>query len=97
MFEWEVRVRKKSYAILAVALTATPVAALAFQQVSEQAAAQRRAKGERLICRYVDETGSVARRRRQCFTSVEWDRIAEAARARGQRLMSDTAGQITGN
>ncbi len=89
--------RKSTLIMLATGLTATPFAAQAFQQISEKASAHRRAQGERLICRYVDETGSVARRRRQCFTRVEWDRIAEAARARGQRLMSDTAGQITGN
>ena len=35
--------------------------------------------------------------RRQCFTRAEWDRIAEAARARGQRLQSDmtSAGAIS--
>lgn len=89
--------RKAGLAILALGMIATPVAALAFQQISEKATAQRRAQGERLICRYTDETGSNARRRRQCFTRVEWDRIAEAARARGQRMMTDNAGQLSGN
>ena len=89
--------RKATLAMLALGLIATPFAAQAFQQISAKATSDRRAKGERLICRYVDETGSVARRRRQCFTPTEWDRIAEAARARGQRLTSDTAGQIAGN
>ena len=89
--------RKATLIFLALGLAATPFAAQAFQQISEKATAERRAKGERLICRYVDETGSVARRKRQCFTRTEWDRIAEAARVRGQRMMSDNAGQISGN
>lgn len=89
--------RRSTLIILALGLTATPFAAQAFQQISAKATAERRAKGERLICRYVDETGSVARRRRQCFTPTEWDRIAEAARGRSQRMMSDNAGQISGN
>ena len=50
-----------------------------------------KAKSERLICHEMQETGSIARVRRQCFTRAEWDRIAEAARARGQRLQSDMA------
>ena len=82
---------------LVAGLTAAPFAAHAFQQISAKASADRQAKGERLICRYTDETGSAARRRRQCFTRTEWDRIAEAARIRTQRMQSDLAGQITGN
>jgi hypothetical protein len=90
-------VRKSIMIMSAWALAATPFAASAFQQISEKATTERRAKGERLICRYVDETGSVARRKRQCFTPTEWDRIAEAARVRGQRMMTDNAGQLSGN
>ncbi len=80
-----------------VGVSLTPVAAHGFQQISAKASAERQAKGERLICRYTDETGSAARRRRQCFTRTEWDRIAEAARIRTQRMQSDNAGQISGN
>ena len=89
--------RYLTLASIVVGVSLTPVAAHAFQQMSTKATAERQANGERLICRYTDETGSVARRKRQCFTRTEWDRIAEAARARGQRMMSDNAGQISGN
>ena len=89
--------RFSTLAILVTGLAVTPVAASAFQQVSEKAAAARQTQGERLICRYVQETGSVARRRRQCFTRTEWDRIAEAARANGTRMMSDHASGMTSN
>jgi hypothetical protein len=90
-------VRFSTLAILVVGLAVTPVAAQAFQQISQKATATRAQQGERLICRYVDETGSVARRRRQCFTRTEWDRIAEAARANGTRMMSDHAAGMTSN
>ena len=83
--------------LAALMVASIPVAAQAFQQISEKATTERRAKGERLICRYSDETGSAVRRRRQCFTRTEWDRIAEAARVHTQRMQSDLAGQISGN
>ena len=89
--------RISTLAVVVVGLAVTPVAAQAFQQISAKASAERAAKGERLICRYIDETGSLSRRRRQCFTRTEWDRIAEAARARGQRLTTDGVGPVTGN
>lgn len=89
--------RLLTVSLAALSVAAIPVAAQAFQQISEKATAERRAKGERLICRYMDETGSLSRRRRQCFTRTEWDRIAEAARARGQRLTTDGVGPITSN
>jgi len=41
---------------------------------------------DRLICRSTPETGSLARRRRQCFTRAQWDRMAEVARLRGGDL-----------
>ena len=41
---------------------------------------------QRLICRATRETGSLVKRRRQCFTQAQWDRIAEAARLRGEDL-----------
>ncbi len=52
---------------------------------------------QKLICKSIQETGSMARRLRQCFTKQEWERIAEAARVRGQRLQSDMASGMTSN
>ena len=40
----------------------------------------------RRICRYVDETGKLAARRRVCLTRAEWNRVAEE-----QRKSSETA------
>jgi hypothetical protein len=64
---------------------------------AERTAAERTAPKEKLICKSIQETGSMARRLRQCFTKQEWERIAEAARARGQRLQSDMASGMTSN
>lgn len=41
------------------------------------------AQGRR-ICRYMDETGKIAARRRVCMTKAEWDRTAEEQRKVGQ-------------
>ena len=79
----------------AVALLAAELAVAG--EVSDPPAPRAKAKNERLICQTMQETGSLARQRRQCFTRAEWDRIAEAARARGQRLMSDMASGMTSN
>jgi hypothetical protein len=64
---------------------------------AEQKAGEQTAPKEKLICKSIQETGSMARRVRQCFTRQEWERIAEAARARGQRLQSDMASGMTSN
>ena len=73
------------------------LAAAAFVAGPASASETPKPKKERLICKSIQDTGSVARRKRQCFTKQEWDRIAEAARARGQRLQSDMASGLSGN
>ena len=81
------------------------VAILAAAAASTPAMAQSRSSGtnagandsNRLICRRMPETGSLMATRRQCFTRTEWDRIAEAARANGTRMMSDHAAGMTSN
>jgi len=72
-------------------------AQIATAQTSDRPEPRAKAKNERLICHNMQETGSLARQRRQCFTRAEWDRIAEAARARGQRLTSDSASGMVSN
>lgn len=51
----------------------------------------------RLICRRIQETGSLVRTTRQCFTRAEWDRIAETARRGAQRTVTDLSGGFNGN
>lgn len=38
---------------------------------------------DQLICRRVQESGSIARRPRRCFTRAQWDRLAEDSRMTG--------------
>lgn len=84
----------RNFVIVAVAALATLTAGAVAAQSTEPPA---KAKSERLICQTIQETGSLARQKRQCFTRAEWDRIAEAARARGQRLTGDmtSAGAVS--
>ena len=42
----------------------------------------------RRICRYVDETGKLAARRRVCLTREEWNRVAEEQRRSSQSALS---------
>lgn len=51
----------------------------------------------RLICRRIQETGSLVRTTRQCFTRAEWDRIAETARRGAQRTTQELSGGFNGN
>ena len=46
---------------------------------------------QRLICRRVQDTSSLVRTQRQCFTRAEWDRIAESARRGAQSTISGLA------
>lgn len=59
-----------------VALSATGVAQMS-QTTSKEHEGRR-------ICRYMDEIGKLAARRRVCMTKAEWDRTAEEQRRVGQ-------------
>lgn len=85
---------KISHSLFALAgaalLLEVPAGAQASSEPRPNVAQTATADGqERRICRRIQETGSLARRRRQCYTRAEWDRIAEAARQNGQRLQDD--------
>lgn len=89
-------------AILPLFATAI-VAALASVAVpasgQDKSAAQKgsTARADRLICRATEETGSLVRRRRQCFTRAQWDRIAEVARLRGMDLTGGAFSEESSN
>ena len=51
---------------------------------------------ERLICRRIQETGSLGQGRRQCYTRAEWDRIAQAQRENSPG-MTAMSGSTSGN
>lgn len=62
-----------------------------------QAGATPSDDGQRLICRRIQDTGSLVRTQRQCFTRAEWDRIAETVRRGAQTTISGLAGGFNGN
>ena len=53
--------------------------------------------GEKIICKRVAETGSLVRKSKKCYTSAQWDRIAEAAKTNATKMQSDHASGLTGN
>ena len=63
---------------LGVALAASAVAAIA-QAPPPPRKSDSRSDPNRLICRSMPISGTLAGRRRQCFTRAEWERIAQGA------------------
>ena len=52
--------------------------------------------GDPLVCRRIQETGSLGRGRRVCYTRAEWDRIAQAQRENSPG-MTAMSGGTSGN
>lgn len=46
----------------------------------------------RIICRKTLETGSLVRKKKQCFTQAEWDRIAQQTRIGNQKVADQLSG-----
>jgi hypothetical protein len=57
---------------------------------------ERRAP-EKLVCKSQTETGSLARRKKECFTKEEWDKIGEAHRRGWSRAIDDMRTRPAGN
>lgn len=74
-------------------LSAGALAAVAQDPVPPKG--KSRADPNRLICRSMPVSGSLAARRRQCFTRAEWDRIAQGAQKQTVDLQGNLpSGQI---
>lgn len=50
----------------------------------------------KLICKRLQESGSLARRTRLCYTKEQWDKLAEAQRANSPG-MTAASGSTSGN
>lgn len=48
--------------------------------------------GDALICRRIQETGSLGRGRRVCHTRAEWDRLAQAQRENSPGMTAFSGG-----
>lgn len=76
-------------AVIALALmfAASPVSVTASAETVARTATDA-LDDTKLVCRKTLETGSMVRRKKQCFTLREWDQIAEVQR-RGNQKMFD--------
>lgn len=72
---------------LAVIFAASPVSVAAFAETAAPRATDA-LDDTKLVCRRTLETGSMVRKKKQCFTLREWDQIAEIQR-RGNQKMFD--------
>lgn len=77
--------------ILALAAAAAP--ATAGEPAAPAAGAA--APAEKLICKRIADTGTLARKRRQCLTAKEWERIAEEARVNARHVQDTMRGGYT--
>ena len=71
-------------------LAALAAVSLAFPAAAS-AEPEKKPAGEKLICKSVGETGSLVRKRKQCFTRAEWDKIAESQRNGTQKMVDQLA------
>jgi hypothetical protein len=78
----------------AVGLCLTGAAAAA--DTTGAAQASNAVDDDRLICRKTLETGSLVRKKKECFTKREWDALAEAHRRGNQKLFDGLTERSSG-
>ena len=88
----------KLMGLTALGLIGLGVASIAAAQSgSSSGQPQAAAKNDdRLICRRVQDSGSLARRTRQCYTREQWDRMAQDQRTNSP-AMTAMSGSQSGN
>ncbi|MGE0178680.1 MAG: hypothetical protein AB7O91_02520 [Sphingomonas sp.] len=84
----------KILGLTALALVGLGVAGVAAAQSGSSSGQQAAGKSEeRLICRRVQDSGSLARRTRQCYTREQWDRMANDQRSNSPAMTAMTGSQ----
>jgi hypothetical protein len=85
--------------MLVAALGSTLLAgtAVAAADTPGAAQAQNALDDNRIICRKTPEVGSLVRKKKECFTKREWDRLAESQQRGAKRLQDELSGRSTGN
>ena len=78
-------------ALIAAAAVPLSLVALDVAGVAQMTQANAPESKGRRICRTQGETGSLAARRRTCFTKAEWDRIAEEQRKSSRHILESVA------
>ena len=81
-------VRKIAMAIGCVALLA---GGPALARDKDKAPDKVMPNGDPIVCKTSQDTGSLVRKTKRCYTRAQWERIADAARGNGQRLQTDHA------
>ena len=81
-------------AALASATLAGPVAAA---DTPGAAQAANSVDDNRIICRKTAEVGSLVRKKKECYTKAEWDRLAEAHQRGTKRLQDELSTRSVGN
>lgn len=71
---------RTAMATLAALAFAVPLITLSETRAAQVSQAISNERGDRRICRSMEETGKLAARRRVCMTKAEWDRVAEEQR-----------------
>jgi hypothetical protein len=98
--QWEYVMNKVVKSFCAAALLATGVTGLGVVPVSAKEAdleGKVMPDGEKIICRRVQETGSLVKKSKKCYTKKQWDRVAEAAKTNATRMQSDHAAGMVSN
>ena len=80
---------KLAACVLAAGVVATPVSA------SQPTNADK--DDNKRICKAILETGSLVRKRKQCFTRKEWERIAESQQRGARQMVEDLEGKSRTN
>jgi len=81
---------------VAAVLAITLLADAGYPLAAQDAPKAKRTDSEPVVCKAKAETGSMVRRRKQCFTKSEWDRIAAAAREGATDMMDKNANRSSG-
>jgi hypothetical protein len=79
-----------------LALLLASGAAYAGEDPAAAAPAAAKPDKPKTICKRMQESGSLARRTRLCYTKEQWDKIAEAQRANSPGMTAAT-GSTSGN
>jgi len=80
------------FALAGVAVLSAPVLVSAQQPAASGQQATEKAS-ERRICRRVEESGSLAKARRVCYTRAQWDLMAERQRANSPTMTAMSGSQ----
>jgi hypothetical protein len=78
--------------VMALGLAAMVVGGPAMARDKEPEQQKVMPNGEPIICQKSNDTGSLVKKTKRCYTKAQWERIALAGRANATRIASDHTG-----